>query len=411
MKKRTTTKPNLFVYYFFRLILLPIIRIRNRLRFDNHETKHLKGPCLILCNHPSPPDFLYAIRALGFKRRVNVVVARNYTYMRFLRRLLKTLAVIPKNLFNPDPETVKMIMRVIAAGGAVLMMPEGKLSSAGVIAKRPEGLEKLIKKLAVPVIMVNLKGAYYTSPKWSEARRHGQIWMKSKIILTTDDINEMTLSEINKTVNDNLYYDESEWLANNTHIKYKGRNLVAGLTSILYKCPKCHHQFSLIEHKNLIRCEECGSEYHLDNRYLFHNKDNSDANYQTISTWFNFQLEEAKKDLMAGNILETKVKLAVSSTREYHKDWQKIRGEGICRLDLMGLHFKGNIDGEEKDLHFSIAIMPTLLYGCKEDFEIYHDNKFYYFIPLENLKQTSMWSVYTEAAYDIYMNSEKQKIN
>ena len=84
----------------------------------------------------------------------------------------------------------------------------------------------------------------------------------------------------------------------------------------------------------------------------------------------------------------------------------EIVGEGDCRLDQNGLSYLGSSDGEFVHYYFPLQLMPTLLFGCREDFEIYHENQFYYFVPKNNLDQVIKWSIYTEAAYESFVNQK-----
>ncbi|HEY8396005.1 MAG TPA: hypothetical protein VIK96_04430, partial [Bacilli bacterium] len=62
--------------------------------------------------------------------------------------------------------------------------------------------------------------------------------------------------------------------------------------------------------------------------------------------------------------------------------------------------------GEEQTVHFKIENIPAILFGVNEDFEIYHDNTLYYFIP-ENIRSCAKWSVVGEAMYNKYLKENK----
>ena len=68
-----------------------------------------------------------------------------------------------------------------------------------------------------------------------------------------------------------------------------------------------------------------------------------------------------------------------------------------------GITFKGTINGEEKEILFKIENLPAVPFGVREDFEIYHHNTLYYFIP-DNLRECVKWSVVSEQMYQKYLD-------
>lgn len=405
---RKVKRPNFFIYYFLLLFVGPFFKIKNRVRFNRKEIKKLKGPALVIANHPSRPDFVYSIMAL-FKRRLNVVVARNYTYYPSLHYLLKITHTIPKNLFNPDSSTVKSIMSIIKKGGSVLMMPEGRLSSNGSIGVMPEGIEKLVQKLGVTVVNIHIDGAYLTGAKWITRRRKGRINVKTSIILTPEETKKLPLETIKQKIITSLYYNDFEWIKENPNISFKGRSLTSGLDNLLYLCPHCGTEFNLISKRHQFICTNCFYEVSLDNRYQFTSKNQYPLYFENIYSWFEYQRQVIEQQLTQNDLyLEVKVKLKMP--RNIKNNMQiKVVGEGICTINKEGLFYSGMIEGKLEKIFFPIAIMPTLLFGCDEDFEIYYDNHFYYFEPLINRKQVVKWSLFTEVAYQLYQKKAKQE--
>lgn len=403
---RRVKRPNFFIYYFLLFFIGLFFIIKNRVHFDRKATKKIKGPALVIANHPSRPDFIYSLLAL-FHRRLNIVVARNYTYYRSLRRILEITSAIPKNLFNPDSSTVKSIMAIIKQGGVVLIMPEGRLSSNGSIGVMPEGIAKLVQKLEVPIINVHIDGGYLTGGKWITKRRRGRINVKTSVILTPKDIKALTLTEIKESILNNLSYNDFEWIKENKKIRFKGKALASGLDRILYVCPHCHEEFTLKTNKHQFQCTKCSFQVSLTNRYRFIASDNP-VYFDNIYEWFEYQRSIIEQQLAHSDYtLETKVILKMPKKIK-NKVLMKNTGEGICTLSKQGLSYKGMIDGAYVEKFFPISVMATLLFGCDEDFEIYYENHFYYFEPITNRKQVVKWSIFTEVAYQLSLQKEKQ---
>ena len=163
-------RPNRLLYHLTFLLIYPIFKIKNRVRINRKAVRKIKGPMIVIANHPSRPDFVYSVAAM-YPHRLNVVVARYYTYIPKVNALLKRFRIIPKNLFNPDNSTIKSIMGVVKQGGSVLLMPEGRLSSNGTKGIMPDGIHKLVKKLEVPLVLVKINGAFLREVNGYSRRR------------------------------------------------------------------------------------------------------------------------------------------------------------------------------------------------------------------------------------------------
>ena len=110
--------------------------IRSALRFAGvrlHTYDHvgkLETPAIVLCNHGSFVDFIYAA-ALLRKQNPHFVVARLYFYNAWLRCMLKLVGAFPKSMFVLDTESTKNCLRVLKNNGVLVMMPEARLSTVG----------------------------------------------------------------------------------------------------------------------------------------------------------------------------------------------------------------------------------------------------------------------------------------
>ena len=109
------------LYYFVRGIKIHEV---------NRCGKQPEKPAIILCNHGSFIDFIYAETLLR-KSRPHFVVARLYFYHKVLGWLLRRLGCFPKSMFALDTESTKNCLRVLRNGEMLAMMPEARLSTVG----------------------------------------------------------------------------------------------------------------------------------------------------------------------------------------------------------------------------------------------------------------------------------------
>ena len=74
---------------------------------------------------------------------------------------------------------------------------------------------KFVKSLNIPVVMAKINGAYFTAPKWGHTKRIGKVEVIYEQLLSKEDIDNLSASEVMKVLNEKLSYDDYEW--NDTH--------------------------------------------------------------------------------------------------------------------------------------------------------------------------------------------------
>lgn len=394
--QRKVRRPGAFlysiVYFVLRLFLFPKVKAKVRL----NGVDKIEPPYLLIYNHPSKFDFAYALLPL-FPRKINSIIAYYYFCNYRLGRLLHHLGGFPKFLYHPDVSSIKNIKRVIRDQGILGIAPEGRLSAYGCMESLAPATEKLVKHLGVPVVMAKINGAYLTFPKWSKKVRRGCVEIEYNQILTAEEIKAMSAEEIKQTLNEKLSYDDFKW-QEEKKIYYKGKNLAEGLEHLLYLCPVCNQEFTFSTKGNILTCSSCGVKVHLNNYYEF--ESDNPLIPKNIRDWYLFQKAVEKKNVEKDDYLfESRVTLKFPDPAG--NGFTKV-GEGVTVITPKGVTYTGTIEGNLKTVRFKIENVPAILFGINEDFEIYHDNTLYYFIP-ENIRECVKWSVVGEAIYNKYL--------
>ena len=109
------------------------------------NVQKVEQPSIVLCNHGSFIDFIYAA-ALIRDIKPNFLVARLYFYNTWLGWLLRTVGAFPKSMFATDLENAKNCLTVLRLGGTLAMMPEARLSTAGQFEDIQESTFSFLKK-------------------------------------------------------------------------------------------------------------------------------------------------------------------------------------------------------------------------------------------------------------------------
>ena len=351
------------------------------------EIKKLDKPCIVLCNHGSFYDFVFAGKLIQ-KEQPHFIVARMYFHHKKVGWLARSTGAFPKSMFTADIECSKNCLKVINGGGVLAMMPEARLSTVGKFEDIQETTYKLIQKMNVSAYVIKSNGAYLAKPKWGDKVRKGALVETSlSKIFEAGECENLTIDEIKQKVEDSIRYDDFKWLETHPEVKYKHKTLAEGVENIISICPKCKNKYSLITKFNKITCECCGLEVEMDNRYAL-----SGVKFKNVAEWYDWQVKQIKQEIDSNEnfVLESNVELHHLS--KDGKSFTRYAGNGVCQLTREGLTYIGTDGHKQVEKHFSSETIYRLLFGAGEDFEIYENDEIYYFVP-EEKRSCVMWYI------------------
>lgn len=375
-----------FAYVVSRIVLF----LRGvRVRYINETGGKVEGPAIVLCNHGSFIDFVYAGSLLR-RSAPHFIVARLYFYQRIVGRLLRAVGCFPKSMFAADIESARNCLRVLRSGGVLAMMPEARLSTVGRFEDMQSGTFAFLKTCGVPVYTVCISGDYLADPKWGHGLRRGS-YVEARLSLLMDGktVTEATPAQIESCVTERLHYDELAWLAAHPDVHYRSRTLAEGLENILSLCPKCKQKYTIKTKRRAVYCQTCGKLAEMNDRYAF----DPDAPFANFADWYEWQMEDMRARVAQPDFsLTSPVEYCLPSIGG--RGMLRTAGRGVCTLDATGLHYEGTLDGEHTRIDFPMKEIYRLLFGAGEDFEIYRGTTIHYFRPDER-----------RAAVDFYMAS------
>lgn len=390
-------KPSKFMYFLFYHIVFKLVKWKVNLKVRRAKIlKAVKGPFIIMFNHASFFDWIYSFPPL-YPKKPNVVMAYYYFTNYQLGKYLNKAGAFPKFLYQPDVSAIRNIKKVINWGGSIAIAPEGRLSAYGEIETIAPATEKLLKHLQVPVYISKIDGAYLTKPKWAKTIRKGSVEVTYDQAFTVEELEMQSLEEIKANLEKKLYYNDFEWQKEN-RVYFKGKKFAEGLENILYLCPVCHSEFSLVTKENKVTCSHCSLEVKLNNYYEF--ESSNAAVPLNIRDWF-LQQKAYENQNVAKSDYELSEKVTLKFPDPYGNGFVVV-GNGVCRFNLEGMHYEGTINDERVNKLFKIENLPAIPFGADENFEVYHDLTLYYFIP-EVASHSVKWSVVGEALYKKYM--------
>src|SRR5437762_6090674 len=132
-------------------------------RVIHRERMIQSGPVILAMNHQSyldPP-----LAGVTCNRAIYFLARKTLMDVPLLGWLLPKLNVIPVNQEGIDRSALKVLIRVLKAGNAALVFPEGARTLDGKLQPAEPGLGLVIAKTLAPVVPMRIFGAHEALPR------------------------------------------------------------------------------------------------------------------------------------------------------------------------------------------------------------------------------------------------------
>ncbi len=299
-KKRYNTakypirQPKIIVYLIW--LLSRIMLIGKRYTVEKINMENLKPPYMMLSNHMYFIDFELAAMGTLPHRVSNVVSIDGYYRRPFL---LELIGAICTRKFTMDLHLIKSIKRVLQRGDILSMYPEARYSPCGTLSYIPESLGKLIRMNKVPVVAVVHHGNYLHSPFWNfRKKRKVPLHTTMTQILTAEQVQSMSVEEINAAVRNALQYDEYKYQKDNG-ILITEPFRAEGLHKVLYQCPHCLAESQMSSEGTELFCTACGKRWNLNEDGSLTARD-GETEFSHIPDWFEWEREQVHRQIDEG---------------------------------------------------------------------------------------------------------------
>ena len=334
-------------------------------QYETEGLEELKDqPCLILMNHSCFLDMQIAYRIL-YPRHFNIVATSDgfVGFWGFMGWLMRQIGCIPTQKFVTDLHLVKdMTYALKTLKTSVLMYPEASYSFDGTCTPLPRKMGVLLKKLDVPVIMIETFGAFSRNPLYNELqiRRGVKVSAKAYCLFTREQIKESTVAELGDRLDAAFDFDHFEW-QKEQKLSINEPFRADGLHRILYQCAHCGTEGEM-EGKGIhLTCRSCGKQYELTplgSLKAVH----GETEFSHIPDYYAWERSQVRRALEEGTYrLDTEVDIGMLV------DFKHIYMVGSGRLthDENGFHLTG-CDGR---LDYSHS--PKSSYGLYADYYWY----------------------------------------
>jgi len=237
---------------FFKLFRwLVYLYVKIKYNFKTKYYKLPKGPHLILFNHPTNMDPIFA--GVAINRPTYFIANEDLFAVPYVSKILNYMvAPIPKQKSVKDLSTIRTSLRVVKEGGNIGVSPEGNRTYSGKLNYIDPAIIKFIRLLKTPVVLYTIKGGFGVNPRFAVKLRKGKIRGEIARILSVDEINNLTDEELYRIIVETLDVDDTK--LNQT---FKGNALAEYLESAFYVCPVCYSFHTLHSEGNFLYCDNC----------------------------------------------------------------------------------------------------------------------------------------------------------
>ncbi|MCF7905419.1 MAG: 1-acyl-sn-glycerol-3-phosphate acyltransferase [Candidatus Marinimicrobia bacterium] len=252
------------IWLFGRVFLKWWYRIRvSGIRHIPHDKSFL-----IVANHESYLDpILFGIH-IPFE--IHFVTTADVFTNPFMNFLLKGIGTFPMRRHRQDLKSIRTMIRMINEGRTVGIFPEGGRTLDGAPLPILDETIKLIQRCKVPILPIQISGAYEIWPRWAPNRRRAQF---KAIINPVIPVSQQSgIHELRTLIEDLIFPKER------TFRPTRSRFIVKGLDQYLWACPECQTQASItITSKNTLRCSGCQNEWTMTDQYQLINKQSAES--------------------------------------------------------------------------------------------------------------------------------------
>ena len=276
-------------------VLSKMMLIGKAYSIEKIDMEGLKPPYMLLSNHMHFIDFEITAMATGLQSVSNVVSIDGYVNKWFL---LEWIGAICTRKYTTDIHLVKSIRKVLQRGDVLAMYPEARYTPCGTLSFLPESLGKLIKMNKVPVVAVVHHGNHLYAPFWNVFKKK-KVPMHAtyKKILTPEQIEKMSVQEINDLLKKELSYDEYQYQKDNG-IRITEPDRAEGMHKVLYQCPHCHAEAMDSKGAELF-CTACGKRWTWqEDGYL--KATEGETEFDHIPDWFAWERRQVAKQIEEG---------------------------------------------------------------------------------------------------------------
>lgn len=366
-------RPNGFCYAITQAVAWVVAKLIFRRKFLRNEIRGKKGPFVVIANHQCALDFVNLIGATG--RRMTFVISNSFFNTLPIRGFMRKLGVIPKQQFQTAARDLKRMKAVIDRGEAFVIYPAGLMCEDGLSTPIPAATYKFLKWLKVDVYVAKTSGSYFVMPKWAKGLRPGRTYMDVYKLFSGKELATMDIGQIRQRTDEAMLFDAYREQTRR-QIRYKNNHVVEGLEHVLYLCPHCGEEHTIVAEKDILRCTACGFAQQSDRYGILHRIGDVGEELPYISDWSRRIYRDMEEKITTGAVTELIAPVGISMIDMQKKKFLPV-GQGILRLDTETFSLQGQISGNEMELSVDAGTYPSLPFSPGRHLEFQYGDDIY----------------------------------
>ena len=403
-KYRKPIKPNLFWRVLIRILcFFGMMGSGFRYEMQGMDRLDKKEPCLVLMNHTCFLDMEIAQRIL-FPRPLNIVCSNDgfIGFFGLMQYLMHWIGCVPTQKYVSDLRLIQDMQYCLKTlKTSVLMYPEAGYSFDGTATTLPQRLGILLKKLDVPVVMIETSGLFSRNPLYNELqiRKNAKVSAKVTLLFTRDQIREKSVEELTQGVEAAFGFDHFRWQKDNGLVIDQPFR-ADGLERILYQCPHCGSVGHMRGEGIHLTCHSCNKQWQLLPNGQMQAVE-GETEIAHIPDWYRWERQQVRQRIEEGTYaIETDVDIALQVD---YKAIYKV-GSGHLIHDIHGFHLTG-CNGK-----LDYSLKPQSSYSLYADYYWYEiadcicigDNEIHHFcFPKDKTVPVAMLRLATEEMYKL----------
>ncbi len=316
------------------------------------------------------------------------------------RWYLNAIGAFPKKKGAHDFVAMKRLLGLLRNGAASLIFPEGQTTWDGRTQPVYAGIERIIKRTGSHLVITRLEGNFLSRPWWAHAGRKGQVRLYRRV-LPASAIKDMSERQVLSAIIEGIRTNE---IANprNRQFTFRGRNLALGLERLLWLCPQCREEDTLITEGDRLRCDACGGDWRLSAHGDLFPVNQPAMRMMDLTAWADMQKTTAREKLQTpGDAIIAQTRDAVLQTRD-ERDVFIPHAAGTLALARDRLLFT---DDAGKRLQWPTADIRDYVIQKKDIFECRVGDQTLRFV--FNHKSPMKWLTYFRSMHEFWKCEER----
>ncbi len=279
---------------------------------------------------------------------------------------LRSIGAFPKKKGASDYKSMKTTIELLKANYPVCIFPEGQTTWDGETQLIYRGIEKIIKKLNVPLVTARFQGNFLSKPWWAHTKRKGKILVTINTI-SSDRISNLTSEQIFDIIKTSIYQNDIKDPINHAY-PFTGTQLARGLERFVWICMHCGKEDSLITKDNEIQCTYCKNYWFIDAHCRLSSTAKGVSTLKDLKEWSDMHKQRVFEKITKHEDFITESPAVLLQTENCSNQFTNTMHFGLLSLTKKELHYSTNTG----KLNWPVKEIEDYVVQKKDIFEFRH---------------------------------------